>query len=528
MYSDLRPLRPSRAKDPERYDRVLSSWRCTPHTQVNTSCLFHNLYLRNRTLHVVLLKDDENPLPTYELRYTIYRDRAADVPKELRFNSVEEAEAALAKDGAVDVSMTLTLYYALMQEWAGNFAHTMFDGLYPSYLGLIEFGLQHETFDSIVGVTLNQGLFPPPFLQVFGGGSIYTFNDMQAMYRMRYLRLANVVLGGYNKGQHFVQMDAAMPGRNILGCEYFSQRFRDRYNITSRSASAKDRININIFLNKRWTDAEVAQLRAMVDRINSRPAPTPQSKKAFARLLSFADFGGDFGRQLQFLLDTDVFVTGVGTNMFSAPFMGEGSVVVHTGWCNQGLYKKGSDVAFPFWMNTALCGAMSYERCLYVDTKNVCTQNNGLINATEIEAKINEGIALVKNGFSMPVASIENLPLEDKIFVEFCSLNRASCQKLLYKMNEDYIWIEYVVYEAVSMHPSAQSVTPYFDRQLLRSVRDKYRHLMQPLLHLTTTTMSTSSMFTTVKTRTIPDPRTSAQALKLLSDPHSQVGKNTH
>ena len=121
-----------------KYDSLLSSWRCTSNKQ---TCLFHNLYvLDNRKVYVAVLKS-ELPLPLSN-----YQLNLEGPPIILSFNNIEDADASLI---ILSTRVRKNLTLRTGGPFHGNWAHCFFDGIYPSFVGLVEFGLHMETFDML-------------------------------------------------------------------------------------------------------------------------------------------------------------------------------------------------------------------------------------------------------------------------------------------------------------------------------------------------------------------------------------------
>eukprot|EP00053_Salpingoeca_punica_P012502 m.111990 g.111990 ORF g.111990 m.111990 type:complete len:566 (-) comp15965_c0_seq1:350-2047(-) len=477
MYGALEPLRKNYSRHPELYDSVLSSWRCTPHHSINVSCLFHNLYVNKTGTFVILLRNDNYPVRSYNLRLGHLSSMRAPAP--LRFDSVESAMSFL---GETDVSEHLTMYYSLPWGWASNFGHMHFDGLYPSYLGLVEFGLHNEAFDQVVysKECIDKTLCPShEHMAKFGGGKLTTWHELGLRYNetaaTRFLQLKLAIMGASNKPQRLLNREVTVAGRSLDGLWKFSRRMFERYNINLKPLS-KDKFVVNIFHNKRFTAADKVKLRDLVKKFNE----TIKSPIK-VRYLTWGEVP-TYRQQLELLAETDVYVSGPGTGLMAHPFMRAGTFVINLGscWTPNPRDNRTNKFSIPLFMEMYMCEAAPYQKCYYTDSRTRCLG----FNVTELEELIHR--AYSERGFRVPVPQ-GDIPPEGKVFKEMCAQFPQICDKVLayFVSRAAPPWLEQYVYEVGPFDPTFSDPrmfgNPFIDRESLRSVRKKYEHLLQKM-----------------------------------------------
>eukprot|EP00053_Salpingoeca_punica_P009441 m.84544 g.84544 ORF g.84544 m.84544 type:complete len:559 (-) comp15026_c0_seq7:359-2035(-) len=486
------PLEPSRTHVTPLHFQVLSWWRCTPHHSANVSCHIRNLYLHNGEHYVALLNSDVYPLGSYFLRLSHMAD--PQPPKELRFKTVEEAAAFF--EGKTDTSFNLTLYYGVPWGIMSNWGHCVFDGMYGAYLGMLEFGLEHETVDQIVWKNGEKpmGIYEK-FIMRFGGGQLLEWKDMAALYNSnntganggsakQYLRLNKAIMGSGRKFQRTLQRDVALAGRSMDGLWRFTRRAIHRLNGTTprdhmlRLPHLNDDFVVQIMNNGRWTEAERKGLQAMAANITARKNSTHPITVRYMDWGEMKNHEDQYKVQLQMQAETDVCITGPGTSLMSPPFMRPGSFVIGVGHCHS-FEDRSVATKIPWYMETYMCeAANSYQKCLYLKSRTRC---NGM-NLTELEELIYQ--AYNDREYDLPLPAGANLTPEALVFKELCeAMGAAACDKLLDEFNlPGSRWLEMIVYEVLEYHPDNKNTAHgLLNRTLLRQIRKKYEHLLMEI-----------------------------------------------
>ena len=479
FYGPIEPHRPTRAQSPALHDSVLTSWRCTVHIHSNVSCIFHNLYMQFTNYFAILLKTDNYTVPMYNVEAVGFPESGSWAPYPLIFNNVEEAAGYVRN---FDVRPDLTVFFS--QPFYGNFAHGMFDGLYPNFLSLIEFGLQDEDFDMLADIAKCDQRFGECesvnlFRRICGGEGIilntlrYQYNDTSFDEGTLFLKFSNIVLGASNKAERNFQRDVALAGRNINGLginglKIFTRRVLDRFGVVVPPAPKRDIFRVILVQNKRYNETEMEMMRKLAEKyrmINSKIH------------IEYIDwyYVRPTSTQLKMLVQADCYVTGPGTGMFLHLFMREGTFVINVGDCASHVgppyHRIAGQKHYPLFGDQFMTEAADWQRGLYYDSKARC---NGL-DPVKFEALILQAYSL--RGFRVPVPAGTNLAPEAKVWLEVCRRNQTSCDIMTPIIKSADTFIETYVYELGSWHPEAAALglpTLPIDRDLLRRVKAEF------------------------------------------------------
>ena len=489
-YGPIQPHRPARAlansQTVEKYDRVLTSYRCTLHIHINVSCIFHNLYMQHQNYFAVLLRGDNYTLNDYIVEMVGFPGSGRFVPYPLWFDTIEQAEAYMINS---DVKPDLTLF--LSQPFWGNFAHGMFDGLYPNFLSMIEFGLQEEDFDILAGIPACEERFGEcESMNLFrrvSGGEITLIEQLRLMYNdttfaagTLFVKYSHLVIGAANKAERNFQRDVALAGRNINGLginglKIFARRVLKRFGVTlPPPRSESDLFRVIIVQNKRYNETEIFMMRALAEKyrmINSRIH------------IEYIDwyYVRPTSTQLKMLAHADCYVTGPGTGMFLHPFMNDGTFVINIGNCDSHVGPSHSRVAgkkrYPLFGDQFMTEAANWQKGLYYDSKTRC---QGL-DPVKFESLILQAYSMHLRGFQIPVPAGSNLSPEARVWLEVCKRNATSCDIMWPVIRGADTFIETYVYELGGWHPDAASLgisTIQIDRPLLRQVKREFADLI--------------------------------------------------
>eukprot|EP00053_Salpingoeca_punica_P017501 m.168789 g.168789 ORF g.168789 m.168789 type:complete len:562 (-) comp17224_c0_seq10:643-2328(-) len=478
MYGALEPERPSRAASPELHDSVLTSWRCTRHVMVNVSCLFHNLYFQNNRLYVVLLHSDNFQVARYFLTMASLMP-SIDIPHQLHFNTVEEAAVHMR-----NFTVSTRLALGVAPPWHDNFGHCIFDGLYPTFLGLVEFGLHHETFDAWFCQNLCQpSCDTEEIIHQFSGGRFLPQQVLRHLYPgeteagSRFLKLSHFVYGARHKSQRVVLADGGIAGGRSLNAMYhFTRRMYHRYGLPlplRKAIKENSPFRVAVIHNKRFNESEVALLKGL--------AQSYRASESHIKL-TYLDYGRiqPFSSQLAVLATIDCYITSGGTGLMPHVFLPEGAIVINLGECKDQIVPA---IGIPLFMEQYMAEGAPYQRALYYDSVTRC---QGL-EKSKIEALIMKAYKM--RGFETPVPAGSNLSPEGKIFIEMCKrTNETYCNKFLDDFNAMNDWMEYVVYETRHFYPQRSQIMDYakqngmwadgeraVDRNLLAKIKEEYK-----------------------------------------------------
>ena len=440
------------------YDSLLSSWRCTPNKE---TCLFHNLYvLDDEHVYVAVLKS-ELPLPLSNYRLALNGNNI-DPPKILSFDTMEDAKAKLVVPKS-RVRQNLTLWAS--GPFHGNWAHCFFDGIYPSFVGLVELGLHMVPFN-LLWRQKGDGAWTEMEVRRWAevnGGTLEFFHHnppkenfinypitSETTAGEKYFKFLNIVYGSYRKQERHLQRNLALAGaRPPLNALYhFTRRFYTAYglNLPVKRTNANNVFNIAFIDNKRFSQTHKIGFKQLASKlatiaglknsagddliINAEYYDLSALVPTLSRVPGIQhDKTNNSKAQLVLMSDLDLYITAPGTGMFMHPFMPEGSFVINTGYCRPLQGKKGY-YGFPLYADQFISEGTAYMKALYYPSSKLCAPQpaNFMLRhdmqTSTFDMSVFEDLvmqAIRMRGFSIPVEPFGNLSPEARIFNEFLS-----------------------------------------------------------------------------------------------------------
>lgn len=484
--------------DDDALKRALTSVQCKS-SEHNRSCAFENLYFNQEDggFFVFSLADTEHPDFNSVMLFEKWYAKGAI--RRRNFDSLESLREFLQVHQPV-VKAGLSLLYDTMFHF--NIAHALWDGLYPAFLALCEFGRHDDSFRSVVNLRGGgeyQGRqkgehFSEGVLKKFGGGELMSYEQLKGS---GWHVFADIIAGSGHKGQRSINRQYALPGgRSLDGARRFRDRMYTSHGLPVPSARASSAFPLRgiIIDNKRFNSQEVALLKNIAKTSSS-------TSKAQLEYINYgsAPFAGNFTRQLQLIGSVGLHISGPGTAQGYGPFLPDGSVHVNLGDRRGQTVGKGTqpdDHRRVSFMEEVWSEGVPYIRALYYDP---LLQHPRNYTEPEVRSLLQHAIDLARSNFTVPVKAGANLSPIGHVFKEYCASSAALCNSLLSWMNSykisgmsdfagvpdapwcssDGAWAEAVVFEMggwseAGVKVGNSTVHCLLDRKVMRQVRARH------------------------------------------------------
>jgi len=457
-----------------------------PHTEVqcigpsyNVTCKFKNLYFVDGRFTAYL---PQGVLPPEEMHHLlpIHRYGGADPPIVLYDSPPNVNEIILGN----------TLYYHTI--WHHNIGHFLWDGLYPAYMALTQWGLAEEDFNTVAvyeedcyqSGAPNDRCISEDIMRKIGGktGKFFNKNKMKG-----YLCFEQFIMGSGHKGARTFNRDYSMWGqRDLNALRSFRDRMYQSYGLIpppSRSSSLEHReskqLRAVIIANKRYTSLERANLIGAAKAISA----AGETLNLQAEYIDYGDTRNNFSKQLELLQQADIHMTGPGTGMSYLDFMPDGSVHVALGmegawpWNGRVRPYNNSDVSF---MEEYWAEGNTHVRALFYPIQER-RKPRGLTNPL-LKTLLVNAAALIRSDFKMPVEPGMNLSPVGQTFKDYCyAVGEELCQRTLARMNGDIpaaecdAWPDGIVWEAGGYSEEGfEGTRCEIKREVLREIRKQH------------------------------------------------------
>jgi len=505
------------SSEEKRVGSLMTKVKCKGEAR-NKTCDFKNLYYeggKDPTWHILLLKGHE-VVDTTGLSFA--SKYGGPVPIAVtKFDNRKDAVAFL-KRSKPKQHHGLSLIYAAM--WHQNMGHALWDGLYPAYTSLVQWGRQDEKFRSVVdhnsecyqantedGRCMSEGVF-----KKFGMGDWISMQDLHESDRWHCF--TDAVVGSGNRGARVINRDYSLPnGREMNAVRFFRDRMYKAHGLeppAARAYSAQHRYGPRsmrgiIVHNSKYSKTEKVMMTHLATAVGSMATQfTEDDGVVGSTNFQYVDLSdlASFKQQLELIQHTDVHMSAVGAAASLAPFLGDGSVHVNLGnneWPgNQQVYEYdafGNGQPKPYseghgvsYMEEYWAEGVPYIRALYY---NSTTQHTGL-KRRELQTLAQKAYRLIRSNFSIPVEPGANLSPVGKTFKEYCQSDQEACDYMLAVMNgeaefnnkdeaekmkdcETYAWAEMAVFEvgAYSDHGHNGQYCNLHHIEKLRAIRKK-------------------------------------------------------
>jgi len=417
---------------PEPPSKYESTFYCKDTAAFNQSCIVRNAYLvpgeMGITLHIVGNKF----VP--KMRMTTYGgEKFGDGkrPTVKRWKSAQELEEYIATQRVFSFE-PLTLNVKIRYQF--NWAHAFFDGLYPAFIALAKFGRYREPFYTFLdahewdasGATNHKdvrGFYSrqdPCFgnehmsmickvrevVRLFG-----SLGDPQGEYltwqvarrcRGRLFRFKEMVLGAGAHGQR----QATIQLSQSLSMKYLNQGkgllpiFRERLMMAfglappRRASSNQGRdpmrpLQAYIADNERFGGLfEFARnrLKEFEAWYNSN------CRRTKVTLIKWGNYN-TFGKQLRMILDTDIWITSVGSAQYYGVLLNDGSVLLQLGYADPDLKK------LPHYGEEFILASNPRIRVVHAPLPQV----RRFPSVPELADNLEKAVALIRSDFKVPV-----------------------------------------------------------------------------------------------------------------------------
>jgi len=429
---------------------ALTSVQCTG-PERNRSCAFKNLYFNQDDggFFVFSLEDTVHPdfnsvmlLSKWSKKGRIQRRDFASLAD---FRDFMEAHRPRVHEG-------LSLIYDTM--WHFNIGYSLWEGLYPAFLSLVEWGRQGEKFRSVVGFMegcsesalysnrgdgkcMSEGAF-----KKFGGGEYLPYYQLNGT---GWHCFSDSVAGSGRKGYRSINREYDLPGgRGLDGARLFRDRMYTSHGLPApkaRASSSMDRslpLRGIIVANGRFTDAEVEMLKHVANKLSSNELQ-----------LQYVDYragalAGNFTKHLELIETVTFHISGPGTAQSYVPLLPDGSVHMNLGDRRSSVLAEPcvhanehpSPDHFISFIEENWAEGVPYVRALYYDPLR---QKPADLQQPEVTSLIRHAVSLVQSGFALPVAPGANLSPVARVFTEYCSALGTGCDNTLSQLNGDHL-----------------------------------------------------------------------------------------
>jgi hypothetical protein len=389
--------------------------------------------------------------------------------------------------------------------WHFNIAYAIWDGLYPAFVALREWGRQGEKFRSVVGVPANcssggyshvadDHCMAEDVFETFGGNGMLKYPELQGWHSF-----SDSIAGSGRKGYRSINQDYDLPGgRDLDAARLFRDRMYSSHGLPipkARKSSAADRefpLRGIIIRNGRFKTSEVELLQKVAKELS-----TDDFQLDYIDYRK-GDLAGNFTKQLEMIGSLTFHISGPGTSQSYGPLLPDGSVHINLGDrrpAEDDPYKSGMNnqtltalTRGSFYMEEQWSEGIPYIKALFYDPFKKLP---GEFTQSGLTALILEARTLVQSDFALPVARGDNLSPLSRVFTDYCRAIGSECNIVLSEMNGDdgskhthgqnlcitYSWSEWVVFEAGpyadSLKNNETESCPLPQRELLRQVRHK-------------------------------------------------------
>lgn len=335
-----------------------------------------------------------------------------------RHASLEAFEAYLEKGPPLKEHEGVTLAFRPL--WHFNIGHALYDGLYPAFVSLVQWGLQRENWRTLLFESDNSAWASGPQArneQVFdaiGGGGLLRLKELPGSVKHRFETFVIGVGANGNKMDYNSNFTLGA-GRELNAAWWLRRKVYSSLGIVKPRRKGTMLRGI-IVHNRRfkvgdgdskvpppWVDTVIrraAQDGVKLDYVNWEEQTSCLTVGQGDGKCIASTGAADFRRHIKLISQTHIHISAPGTAMMYQQFLPDGSVHVNLG------NLMGTPVP-QFWEEHMAEGA-PYIRALYYWP----TFNNSTPNAREADrvvALVSEARRLVASGFKIPVPVGANL-----------------------------------------------------------------------------------------------------------------------
>mmetsp|Transcript_93430 Transcript_93430/g.146986 ORF Transcript_93430/g.146986 Transcript_93430/m.146986 type:complete len:615 (-) Transcript_93430:231-2075(-) len=442
MIDTSRRLKAAQTWDVAAVRSALTSVHCQG-TELKRSCAFKNLYFNYNEGGFYVFSLEGARHPDFHSVLLLHKWSKKGAIKQKTFSSLEAFRAFLDEHLPLQ-HQGLSLIFDSV--WHQNIGHAIWDGLYPAFSALCEWGREAESFRSVVGFKekchqpfaddgkcMSEGVF-----RRFGGDELLPYMDLK---NEGWQRFDDSIAGSGRKGQRSIGKDYSLPGsRENDRVRKFRDRMYTSHGLELPRGNGLLKADLKplpspmqgiIIHNKRFAFPELELLH---DIANS----SSDTSQVHFRYVDFGaqPYRGSFRRQLELIGKTALHISGPGTAQAYAPFLPDRSIHINLGdrrrlpGEEESLF-KGRSVSF---MEEVWSEGIPYLRALHYDP--YLQAPIGLDKSHLLEL-IEQGTNLIRLSFPLPVPAGENLSPIARVFVEYCKAIGSECEVLIGLLNGD-------------------------------------------------------------------------------------------
>jgi len=430
-------------------DTLESTVECRDMPGYNQTCLFRNAYF-SPVSGITLLMREGRPIPN--IKVSSWGGPEPGMPVQVKFFSLLEESAfmesgvqvqrfsgdeALRQEVEQHHPQTipgLSVFFTV--QWHQNWAHAMWDGLYPAFVALTKFKRHQQIFTPILEISeqtkglnckdpsvqaLRMDCSMEETFRIFGSLGDDAGKALKRIEMTRqgvWMKFDELIIGSGHAGEYssMLHLPGSQPEPHLPPGTDALQLFVDRLYVSHGLASPVVRTSSN---QNRPSDQP---LRAIITN-NKRFTPSMiQEFKELGKDAVFVDWAQvqPFSQQLRLLRHVDIMVSGTGTALFYTLLLPPGSVVVNIGTVDSsGLPGYGEEI---------LAASNRRVKTVYMPLRRV---KQGF-NSEDVRILLDPAASQIKSGFPVPVPnSHASLSVFGQIVIELTTKSAQTQQGLL-------------------------------------------------------------------------------------------------
>jgi len=395
------------------------------------TCEFTNVYAHMGGLTAHILEGDK--FPSGDLRVRLQGSGGGallrDVVKIVRHKSAGELAAAIPAKRKEYTGVTL----AFLPKWHFNIGHGLYDGLYPSFVSLIQWGKHADNFRVLLLGGHNPGnvevKVPGAFArneEVFGaiaGNGIVRAYELKEDSDKQEAHFDTVVVGcGLNGAKLDQNANVTLgAGRELGAAQLLREKVYSSFGVKPREETwfARRELTGIIVHNKRfgkdkpkWADEVMEQAESLGIKMQY----VFWSKPFHDGHQNTGPHASQFGEQMKLMSRTDIHISAPGTAMMYQQFLPDGAVHI-----NLGLNRK-KPLPPQFWEEYMAEGT-PYIKALYYWPK-ASINKHVAYDVESIMELVTEAKELGNNGFKIPVPVGSNLSPTSSLWKAYVHLTQ--------------------------------------------------------------------------------------------------------
>jgi len=437
-------------------DTLESTVECKDMPGYNQTCLFRNAYF-SPVSGITLLMREGRPIPN--IKVSSWGGPEPGMPVQVKFFSLLEESAfmesgvkvqrfsgdeALRQEVEQHHPQTipgLSVFFTV--QWHQNWAHAMWDGLYPAFVALTKFNRHQQRFTPILEISeqtkglnckdpsvqaLRMDCSMEETFRIFGSLGDDAGKALKRIEMSRqgvWMKFDELIIGSGHAGEYssMLHLPGSQPEPHLPPGTDALQLFVDRLYVSHGLASPLDRTNSNqnrpsdqplraiITNNKRFTPSMIQEFKEL--------GRQDGNKNVDAVFVDWARVQ-PFSRQLRLLRDVDIMVSGTGTALFYTLLLPPGSAVVNIGTVDSsGLPSYGEEI---------LAASNRRVNTVYMPLRQV---KQGF-DSQDVRILLDTAASQIKSGFPVPLPNPHaSLSVFGQIMIELTTKSAQTQRALL-------------------------------------------------------------------------------------------------